>query len=120
MVNLSINKNWYLVWIVALLLLTLAKVYEWVYPSFQHDYHHFLKNKLESELNAFLDKDQKYITQLKPLLNKPLESASFENSALIKIARQSGIKQIICHEGEIRFWNGKAGFFEDHWCDAGY
>lgn len=116
MVNLSINRNWYLVWIVALLLLTLAKVYEWVYPSFQHDYHHFLKIKLEGELNAHLDKDSKYLRQLKPLLVDGNSLTGFENSEIIKIARQSEIKQVICKEGEIRFWNGKDGFFEALWC----
>jgi len=116
MVNLSINKNWYLVWIVALLLLTLAKVYEWVYPSFQHDYHHFLKNKLEGELNAVFDKDQKYIKQLKSVLANSPTSSNNENPDIFKIARKSGIKQVLCKDGEIRFWNGTGGFYEDQWC----
>jgi hypothetical protein len=114
--KITTDKNWYLVWLTALLLLCLGKVYEWAYPSFQHDQAHFIKNALEKEIEHFLQNEKKQAALLQQSLSA-FQSGNYSELTLSKhFINALQDNQILCINNQIRYWKGKNPFFDTHWC----
>ncbi len=114
--KITTDKNWYLVWLTALLLLCLGKVYEWAYPSFQHDQAHFVRNTLEREIDQFLETEKKQAGNLEGSLYK-LQASRYSEISLSKhFIDAIQDDQILCINRQIRYWKGKNPFFQFQWC----
>lgn len=114
--KITTNKNWYLVWLAALLLLCLGKVYEWAYPGFQHDQAHFIRDRIEQEISSFLKTEQENARSLEKIINSNRKNPSFQSSIAQYFSQNIRSNQILCIHNEIRFWKGKNPFYGDHWC----
>ncbi|MBK9721083.1 MAG: HAMP domain-containing histidine kinase [Saprospiraceae bacterium] len=116
MLTISSNKNWYLVWIAALLLLSLGKVYEWAYPGFQHDYNHYLRNELEKEIHHFSKLDIEEDKELKTILKNSKNGTHNESNQILNYLIHSKFSQVLCTNTQITYWGGANAFFKDDWC----
>jgi signal transduction histidine kinase len=114
-VKITSNKNWYLVWLTALLLLGLGKVYEWAYPSFQHDQGHYLRDQVQEEIKNFIESEQISAAKFKSLLEQQKKGTSFSSNIQQFLSTIPG-DHVICVNQEIRYWKGKNNFYDDIWC----
>ncbi len=114
--KITTNKNWYLVWLTALLLLCLGKVYEWAFPGFQHDQAHFIRDGIEKEILNFLKAEQQNTDVLQFNLKQPGKGKTVESIIAQHFSTNGSGDQVLCINNEIRYWKGKNPFFEDPWC----
>lgn len=115
--NPGLYKNWYLVWLSALLLLLLGKVYEWAYPGFEHDYRHYLRNEVRNELQRFLREDQKHDDEIQKLLQKENSGSGNAQDLLRYLLESKTIQFILYENSKPLFWSAQERFSYSDWAD---
>lgn len=117
--NNGTHKNWYLLWVATLLLLTLGKVYEWAYPSFQHDIRHDTRNQISKKLEDFIDEEQKHSSRIQQLLQVQDSQTLDHNAVLQYMLQQQQIKLVLYEDQKPLFWSGPETFGNEQWATPG-
>ncbi|MDQ3141221.1 MAG: hypothetical protein M3Q56_03125, partial [Bacteroidota bacterium] len=105
-------------WILAFILLGLAKSYEVVYQKFNHSESQFLQYKAHRSINQLHTSLEQFDRRFLNLLSKQSYSDKQLTDQIIDYfaETESNYNFLLCNNVQLVFWNKPGVYFDPAWC----
>lgn len=117
--NLKKHKHWFYLWLIALLMVALGKIYEIYYPEFKHDKgHQFLKN-CQQKINQVEAGSKELEAQIKGIYYSNQNKDEFIAEISKRLSNHSLFSKfsiLFCENEKLIYWNRDNVRFDPKWC----
>ncbi len=116
MVISSKHLDYFYIWLIALLMLSLAKIYETMYPVFQHHEAKICLKYVQRAIHDFNSKAHASLRKMEPILQNTPEGMLAEQLSSLTSKYDPPLHILVCNQRQLLYWNFDQSIYDPGWC----